>query len=336
MIIEEYIPLSKLTTLRVGGPARYLVTVESESDLLDAVLFAEGVGLPIIPLGAGSNMLGRDEGVNAVFIKVALKGIRTSVHADTVLVTTEAGTAWDSVVEFAVENGWWGIENLSSIPGTVGGAVVQNIGAYGAVLSDVLTSVDVFDCREKRMHTLSAPECAFGYRTSIFKVHQDRHIVVRATLALSQAPRRNISYKDLTHWFQGVVAPAVEEIRHAVTTVRAQKFPSLTEYGTAGSFFLNPVMSPENASLLQSRYPAIPLFPLPEGGVKVPLAWFFEHVVKAKGMRSEGAHVWHAHALVIATDEGTTAADIYKLAEEISSEVFDTLGIKIFPEVRLL
>ncbi|MFA5877721.1 MAG: UDP-N-acetylmuramate dehydrogenase [Candidatus Paceibacterota bacterium] len=336
MEILENVLLSNLTTFQTGGPARFLVTVSSEAEIPQAVEFAKTKGLPLIPIGTGSNMLAPDGGVDAVFLSIATHITSFSTDGVSSTCTAEAGVVWDALVEESVEKGFWGLENLSSIPGTVGAAVVQNIGAYGSALSERVTAVDVYDTKQGKMQTLTPLECEFGYRTSIFKKEVDRYIVVRVAFSLTTNPTPNLSYRDLKNYFaHAESAPSIREVREAVIEIRKGKFPPLDVFGTAGSFFLNPIVNDEKTRELSKMYPLMPLFPLPEGGVKLPLAWIFDHALSLKKLRVGKAFLWEKQALVITAERNATSGDVVSLASEVARLVFEKTGIQITPEVRL-
>lgn len=336
MEIQENVPLSALTTLRTGGPARFLLSLDSAEEISDALAFAEKEKLPLIPLGAGSNMLAPDAGVSAVFVRLNTKHLFTERKGDRVFVTADAGVVWDELVLRAVSEGWWRTENLSAIPGTVGAAVVQNIGAYGAALSDTLFSVRAFDTVEKKFKMFTNEACGFGYRTSIFKRAADRYLIAEVTLALGTKPLPNLGYKDLAAHFAGNPAPSLSEIREAVIRIRQGKFPPLSEFGTAGSFFLNPLISNADSEDIKERFPDMPLFPLPEGGLKVPLAWILDRVLNLKGRRVGKAFLWEKQPLVIAAEFGAASDEVISLAHSVRHDVLEKTGIKIIPEVRML
>lgn len=331
MRIEEQVPFAHLTTFKVGGVARYVVTVESEDELPQVAAFAKEKGLPLIPLGGGSNMLGPDGVCEAVFVR--LSDDRVAVSGDTIVAS--AGASWDELVARAVTERLWGLENLSGIPGTVGGALVQNAGAYGAVLSDTLVRADAFDTHTLAFVSFERDACVFGYRTSIFKTERDRYILVSATFLLTKRPAPNIGYKDLAARFAGT-QPSLDELRSAVLDIRSKKFPPLDTYGTAGSFFLNPVVSEGEALRMKALHPDMPLFEMPEGGVKVPIGWHFEHVLKLRGFREGRVEAWREQALVLVAHPGATSSAVRDFAKKISERAERELGIKISPEVRLL
>lgn len=336
MKIEENVPLSSLTTFRTGGPARFLISVEKKEELLQAIAFSSEQNLPLVPIGHGSNMLPPDEGLPAVLVKYLPNSITEIEKDGKTLVTAEAGAVWDALVSYAVARGLWGIENLASIPGTTGAAVVQNIGAYGAVIGDTLHTVEAYDTQEEKFRTFSRSECEFGYRTSIFKTNADRYIIVSVTLALSSKGAPNLDYRDLTIYFEKKpIEPTLVRVRDAVAEIRASKFPPLETYGTAGSFFLNPIFSATSVKAIREKYPQMPVYELPEGGVKVPLAWIFDQILHAKGRREGGAFIWEKQPLVIAGESTATTNDVLTLAEGIVKDFFTETGIKISPEVRV-
>ncbi len=335
MEIFENIPLSTLTTFKTGGSARFLLTLKDSREIPEALTFATTSQLPLIPIGSGSNMLAPDGGVNAVFVHLATNEIKSHSDGEKITITADAGVLWDSLVEHAVENGWWGLENLSAIPGTVGAAVVQNIGAYGAALSDTLDAVSVFDTKDGTLKTFTNDACRFGYRSSIFKEERDRYLIINVTFRLGTAPQPNITYRDLKNYFVDETKPPLQAIREAVVAIRGKKFPPLNLFGTAGSFFLNPIVSLAECAHITEKFPGMPLFPLPEGGVKLPLAWIFDHVLSLKGAREGKAFLWEQQPLVLTAELSASSDEVMRLASRVASAVFENTGITITPEVRL-
>mgnify|MGYP001600874807 CR=1 FL=1 len=258
---------------------------------------------------------------------------------DTVLLTCDAGVVWDELVTNVANRGLWGLENLAGIPGTVGAAAVQNIGAYGAVLSESVVAVRAYDTQQKQHVPFSREECTFGYRNSVFK-RRPELIITEVSLRLQRNAVANTSYKDLLALVEkGLFLSDPSAVASAVRSVRAQKFPNIAEHGTAGSFFLNPVLGAQEATDMAERFQGMPLFPMPEGGVKVPVAWILDHrhgVVDLRNVRIGGAYVWPKHALVIATDRGAQAADVDMLATKIAQMVFNKTKIVLTREVRTL
>lgn len=329
----ENIALAPYTTFKIGGLARFFVAVKTVDELAESLDFARDQNLATLILGGGSNILISDDGFDGLVIKIEIKN---GITVDKTSVAASAGENWDELVAFCVENGLWGIENLSGIPGTLGGAVVQNIGAYGAALSQVLTLVAVYDTTETRIKMLSVEECKFGYRGSIFKEEEGRYIILAATLRLVSSPTPNVSYKDLQTRFKDSSID-LKAIRNAVLEIRAGKFPDLAVEGTAGSFFKNPIMSQEEANVLKQTYPEMPLFSMPEtNGIKVPLGWLLDHALNLRGYAVGGARLFEKQALVIAAAQGTSAHEVKELVNTVQKKVFEELKIKIEPEVKIL
>lgn len=337
MEILENVPLAPCTTFVIGGPARYLALAQDDKEVCEAFAFAKAHSLPVFILGGGSNLLVDDTGYAGLVIKIELKGIdiEEGAEPDTKVVSAAAGEGWDELVERACAEGWWGLENLSGIPGTVGGAVVQNIGAYGAALSETVAWVEALDTATGAVKRLSNAECAFGYRDSIFK-HNPQLVVLRAAFALSTKPRPNTTYKDLAKLFTDP-AVDIQAVRTAVLAIRKGKFPDLALEGTAGSFFKNPILPKVEADALKATYPEMPLFTMPEtSGVKVPLAWLLDNVLNLKGASVGGARLFERQPLVIAAKRNTQSNDVKALAEKIKKEVKEKLKINIEEEVKIL
>ncbi len=327
MIITERVLLAEHTTFRIGGPARYFARVHTIEEVRAAFAFAKEKGLSVFVLGGGSNVLVADAGFDGLVIHLALEGV---VREGDMLVAA-AGESWDAVVEHAVAEGLWGVENLSGIPGTVGAAPIQNIGAYGSEVKDTLAWVEAFDTETGGVVRITGAECGFGYRTSRFKKEPGQFVILRAAFALHSAGKPNALYKDLV----GAESFSLAEVRARVLAIRAGKFPDLAKEGTAGSFFLNPTVTPEKASELLAAYPGMPQFPV-EGGVKLSLAWLLDKVLEAKGMQVGGARLYEKQPLVIAASRDATAADVRELAEKVLALVKNKFLINIEPEVRIL
>lgn len=337
MEMLENVPISPYTTFAIGGPARYLARAQDDKKVCEALSFAKKEGLGFFILGGGSNLLVDDNGYDGLVIKIELKGVEVAEETDanTKVVVAAAGEGWDEVALRACNEGWWGIENLSGIPGTVGGAVVQNIGAYGAALSETLLWVEALDAATGKTKRLTNKECEFGYRDSIFK-HNQQLIVLRAAFALSTTPKPNTSYKDLTKLFGGASVD-IRALREAVLAIRKGKFPDLAVEGTAGSFFKNPILPVAEALALKEKYPEMPLFAMPEtSGVKVPLAWLLDKVLHLKGASIGGARLFERQPLVIAARRNTSSSNVKELAVKVKKEVQEKLKINIEEEVKML
>src|SRR3989344_5336890 len=327
MRIEENVPLAPHTTFRLGGPARYFSCIKTVEELRHSLDFSKSRNLEILLLGGGSNLLISDAGFGGLVIKIEITGVER--EGDTLI--AGAGESWDALVAHTVAGGWWGLENLSGIPGTVGAAPVQNIGAYGAEIKDSVRWVEVLDRHSGEVVRMESAVCGFGYRTSIFKREPQRYVVMRAAFALTKDGTPNASYKDLA----GIARLNLDEIRQKVLEVRSQKFPDLSKEGTAGSFFLNPVVSGQKAAELLEKYPGLPQFAA-ENGVKVSLAWLLDNVLHAKGMQEGGARLYERQPLVIVAGVGASARDVTALKEKIKKEVQEKLDIMLEEEVRVV
>ena len=271
MQIVENVPLSSLTTFKIGGVARYVATCESVEDIQTALAFAREGGLPWYVIGGGSNILASDAGFAGVIIRPLLTELTFKPVNDQTLVTAGSGIVWDELVQESVARGLWGLENLSAIPGLVGGAPVQNIGAYGADVSDTLTHVDALDTSSGNVLRFSKEECVFGYRDSKFK-QDPTYILLRVAFTLTANGNPHINYADLTAYaLTGTALDTPLAIANAVKTIRARKFPDLHVTGTAGSFFKNPTISKEKYSELLVTYPELPGFSVPDSeSIKLP------------------------------------------------------------------
>ena len=278
-----------------------------------------------------------DEGYKGLVIKIDIKGV-TGLKVG-------AGENWDDFVSQCVKNGLYGIENLSGIPGTVGASLVQNIGAYGVEVKDVIESVEVFDTETLTTKILSNKDCNFGYRDSIFKKPKGKkYIITYVTFKLKKEGKLNIEYKDVKNYFieKGII-PTLQEVRKTILEIRKGKFPDLSKYGTAGSFFKNPIIKKEQYEKLLKEYPSIPHYEIytASGGIdelnmKIPLAWILDNVCNIKGIRKGNVGVYEKQPLVLVNWGGATAQEVKKYAEEITILVKQKTGIDIEPEVQYI
>ncbi len=330
MIVRENVPLAPYTTFGVGGAARYFAETQTEAEVHDALAFAHKHMLPVHPLGAGSNLLVPDAGVDGLVLGVRLRGIEFSDG----LLIAGAGEPWDRVVDAAVASGRYGIENLAGIPGTAGGAAVQNIGAYGAELAPVFAYADAIERATGQARRIERADAGFGYRGSRFKTDPSL-IITRIALALPQDAPLATAYPDLARAAAlGVPLSTPAEVAQAVRAIRAAKFPGQGGERTAGSFFKNPVISAAHAADLAARHPGLPVFPQEDGSAKVSLAWLLDHALGLKGFRTGSARLYEKQPLVIVADEDARAADVDALARAVAARVTDAFGITLEREVE--
>lgn len=334
--------LAPRTTLRVGGPADDWVVVRDDDALVAEVLRCDAEGQPVLLLGGGSNLLVGDAGFRGTVIDIATTGsIVEELDDDRVRLTLAAGEGWDDIVSRTVARGWSGIEALSGIPGRVGATPIQNVGAYGQDVSQVIESVRVLDRAVGSVLDLSASECAFGYRSSIFKAQPDRRVVLAVTMVLGASGQGVVRYPELAREL-GVAPEAsapVAAIRGAVLALRARKGMVLMaddhDTWSAGSFFTNPVLSAGEAANLPSECPRFPA----EQGTKVSAAWLIEHAGMGPGFAlapDARAGISHRHALALTNRGAATASDILDLACEVRRRVRDEFGVVLMPEPTLV
>jgi UDP-N-acetylmuramate dehydrogenase len=332
--VQEHVSLAPFTTLGVGGEARFFIEAHTEKDIQDAIALAQQHTLPLFVLGAGSNVLVPDAGVAGVVVKVALRDVIFQDENERVLCIAGAGTLWEDVVNEAGARGLFGIENLAGIPGSLGGAVVQNIGAYGAELVQVFEYADSIDSTTGVKTRSARADAAFAYRTSFFKKHRE-HIITRVALHLPKHATPNITYVDLARASaQGTPLTTPIEIARAVRSIRALKFPRSDLEGSAGSFFKNPVISRELFQELEGRFPGLPAFPQGNGAVKISLAWLLDHALSLKGYAKGLVRLYENQPLVIVARKGARAEEVDALATLVAERVFTATGIRIEREVE--
>ncbi len=339
--IEKDILLAPLTTLKIGGKARFFVRAENETDVFEAFEFAAENDLEIFVLGGGSNILIADEGFDGLVLQTAIKGIEENGGN----LTVGAGEDWDKFVEFCVKKNLAGVECLSGIPGFVGGTPVQNVGAYGQEVSETIISVRVYDRRTSEIKTLTNEECGFEYRKSIFNTSEkNRFIVLAVTFALEKNGKPKIAYQDLKNYFAGK-EPNLEDTREAVLNIRRRKSMVIDKNDlnsqSAGSFFKNPIVKNERFQEIEKNCKKlniigetdkIPHFPTNENQVKIPAAWLIEKAGFDKGYTKNRVGLSTNHTLALTNRGDATARELIELKNEIQTKVEEIFGIKLFPE----
>jgi UDP-N-acetylmuramate dehydrogenase len=334
------VPLAGLTTLRLGGPARTLVEATSADELAEAVRAADAAGEPVLLVGGGSNLVVGDAGWPGRVVLIRSRGIAVERDGDLRTVTVEAGESWDGLVARAVAEGWAGVEALSGIPGLVGATPVQNVGAYGQEVADTVTRVDVLDRRTGGTRPMTAAECRFGYRDSLFK-HTDRYVVLRVEFTLRAGDKSGpLRYAELARAV-GDIAP-LADVRRAVLELRAGKGMVLDaadhDTWSAGSFFTNPVLPAGDVAAFEARLEpgtAYPSWPA-DGGRKLSAAWLIERSGFPKGYGSGPVRISGKHTLALTNRGGGTAADLVRLAREVRDGVLAGFGVELRPEPRLV
>ncbi|MCB1664385.1 MAG: UDP-N-acetylmuramate dehydrogenase [Pseudomonadales bacterium] len=333
-MIQEHVDLQSLNTFGLKASARYFCHADSEPVLNEALRFAQTRDLPLLVIGGGSNLLLRED-FSGVVIRMALSGIAHEVRDDdSVCVDAASGENWHDFVAHCLAQGWYGLENLALIPGSVGAAPIQNIGAYGVEAGDFIESVRVLDIATGQQQTLSREACDFGYRDSVFKRSlRGNTLILGVRFRLWRQPQPNIRYAALAESLRGK-QPGPQEIFDAVCAIRRSKLPDPAELGNAGSFFKNPVISAAHYARLQQVAHDIPGFVSGDGhSVKVPAAWLIERA-GWKGRSVGGAAVYERQALVIVNRDHASAQDVVTLATEIMASVRQQFGVALEPEVQ--
>lgn len=333
--LREGVLLRDFTTLKVGGPAHYFTGVATVEELKAIARFAKQNELSLLMIGGGSNLLVADSGFSGVVVKMEMTGVEIETENDTVRVRALAGMVFDELVAFCSERGYWGLENLSHIPGTVGATPIQNVGAYGVEVSDCIVEVTALHIPTLTEHQFTNAECEFGYRSSFFKTAQGKeYVVTSVTFALAVRPQPRLQYADLQAAFSDVVPLDPKNVRDAVISIRSQKFPDWHTVGTAGSFFKNPIITRAEAERLRVMYPLLPLYDVDVTRVKCSLGFILDKVCGLRGYRKGQVRLYERQALVLVAEEGATASDIEIFSEVITEKVFAATGIKIEREVR--
>ncbi len=333
------ISLRNRNSFHVEQQAERLVEFTSEADLRE--IFAAGLPERWMVLSGGNNILFTQDYRGLLLTPVADRIEILSEEGDRVRVRVEAGLEWDDLVAWAVENELWGLENLSLIPGKVGAAPVQNIGAYGSEAKDCLLEVECFLPGEGEggvVRTFSREECRFGYRESIFKQElKGRAIILAVTFALSRTAQPNIGYGDVAREVEARGGATLKNIREAICSIRRSKLPDTAVLGNAGSFFKNPVVDLRKSEELKSTYPEMPTYPSAEGPERVKLAagWLIDRA-GLKGYREGKVGVHDRQALVLVNHGGATGSEVISLARKVQQQVLEKFGVEIDTEVNIL
>lgn len=339
--IQENVDLGSRNTFGMHARARYFCAVRNLQELRVALQFRRVRQLPLLVLGGGSNVLLCAD-YPGVVVQIALLGIEVLSELDAELhVRAASGESWHGFVQYCLENGYYGLENLALIPGSVGAAPIQNIGAYGVEVRDLISAVTVLDVGSGEIVTLTAAQCEFGYRDSVFKGRlRGRKIVLDVTFRLHRQPRVNLSYAALAQALSGVSNPHPEDVFAAVCAIRASKLPDPAVLGNAGSFFKNPVIEKAQYEKLLQTHTGLPSYPVYDRAgqlstslVKVPAAWLIEQA-GWKGKNYGRAGVYKQQPLVLVNLGGATAQELVALARQIMASVERLFDIRLEPEVQ--
>lgn len=340
---EHDVALAPLTTLRVGGHAASYLEANTDDELVSTVAACDEAGEPLLVLSGGSNVVVADTGFGGTVVKVATRGIYELRDGDDVVVTIAAGESWDRFVARAVSDGWAGVELLSGIPGSVGATPIQNVGAYGREVAEVITQVTAYDRNAREIVEIPAGECGFGYRSSSFKKQPGRWVVLSVTMHLvAGAPSAPIRYADLADRLDLARGDTTSPIRvrRAVLDVRRSKGMVLDiddhDTWSVGSFFTNPVVAPQFSAQLPDEAPR---WPMRDGLIKLSAAWLIDHSGFGKGWPHDPqkkAGLSTKHSLAITNRGGASATEIVELAREVRDGVRAETGITLVPEPVLV
>lgn len=336
LIVQQQVSLRHLNTLAVEAKAAYLIDITSTQQIPDALAFADDQKLPVMVLGAGSNILFRDDYPGLV-LAMRTQGISFTETDRGVLVEVAAGENWHQLVMHCLQCGYYGIENLALIPGTVGAAPVQNIGAYGVELESVVESVYGWHIDERRWLQLSRQQCEFAYRDSIFKqALRDRFVISAVTLRLATDPTLHTSYAALSEYLAdgGISQPTAEQVAAAVIAIRRSKLPDPAEIPNAGSFFKNPLVSMQDYKNLQQRFPDIVAYPVNETQVKLAAGWLMQRA-GWKGAQRQGVGFHDQQALVLVNPGAGSGADLMAVAEAAQRDIQQQFGVSLEIEPRI-
>jgi UDP-N-acetylmuramate dehydrogenase len=337
MEMLENISLKPYNTFGVEANTAHFCVLSNSSDLPD-LLSWKTHDKPMLILGEGSNILFVED-FDGLIVHNALKGIsiveETNEHC---ILKVSAGENWSGFVDYTVSKGWGGIENLSLIPGTVGAAPIQNIGAYGVELKDVLVALEAVDLGSGEIFHFAHADCEFGYRSSVFKTSlKGRFFITNVLLKLTKTPLLKLDYAPLRKWYgdRPVESISVQEVSEAVKAIRRSKLPDPEEIGNAGSFFKNPVVPVDVAMDLEKRYPEIPLYPVDNTSSKLAAGWLIEKC-GWKGRRMGDTGVHEKQALVLVNYGKASGAEVLDLSESVQRDVFDKFGVRLEREVTVV
>nr|WP_255321414.1 MULTISPECIES: UDP-N-acetylmuramate dehydrogenase [Pseudomonas aeruginosa group] len=336
MELQEQCSLKPYNSFGIDVRARLLAHAHGEADVREALALARQRSLPLLVIGGGSNLLlTRD--VEALVLRMASQGRRILSEADDmVLVEAEAGETWDPFVQWSLEQGLAGLENLSLIPGTVGAAPMQNIGAYGVELKDVFDSLTALDRQDGSLREFDREACRFGYRDSLFKQEPDRWLILRVRLRLSRRSGLHLDYGPVRQRLQeeGIANPTAQDVSRVICAIRREKLPDPAVLGNAGSFFKNPLVSATQAAMLRRTYPDLVAYPQADGQVKLAAGWLIDKG-GWKGFRDGPVGVHAQQALVLVNHGGASGAQVQALAERIQADVRQRFGVELEREPNL-
>ncbi|MGL4318742.1 MAG: UDP-N-acetylmuramate dehydrogenase [Pseudomonas sp.] len=335
--LQESVSLKPFNSFGIDVTARWFAEAKSDAEVREALALAEQRGLQLLPIGGGSNLL-LTGAVEALVLRMASRGLRIlSDDGARVLVEAEAGEPWHPFVQWSLQQGLAGLENLSLIPGTVGAAPMQNIGAYGVEIKDVFAGLTALDRQSGELREFDLEQCAFAYRDSLFKQQAGRWLILRVRFALSRQAHLHLDYGPVRQRLQaeGIDIPTPSDVSRAICAIRSEKLPDPAELGNAGSFFKNPLVPVELAERIRGEHADLVSYPAGEGLAKLAAGWLIERA-GWKGFREGDAGVHRLQALVLVNYGAATGAQLLALALRIQADVVARFGVHLEIEPNVL
>ena len=330
LILQEAVSLKPFNTFGVEVQARWFAEARTDDEVRTALAEAERRGISLLPVGGGSNLLLTAD-VDALVLRMASRGLRIlEDDGERVVVEAEAGEPWHPFVQWSLAQGLCGLENLSLIPGTVGAAPMQNIGAYGVEIKDVFVGLTALDRQTGELREFALEECAFAYRDSLFKQQPGRWLILRVRFALSRKMALHLDYGPVRQRLQaeGIEVPSAADVSRAICAIRSEKLPDPAVLGNAGSFFKNPLVPVELAERIRAEHADLVSYPAGEGQVKLAAGWLIERA-GWKGFREGDAGVHRLQALVLVNYGSATGAQLLALARRIQADILARFGIEL-------
>jgi len=328
--VRADVSLKPFNSFGVDVNARLFAEAHSDADVREALAYASGHDVPLLVIGGGSNLLLTGD-IDALVLRMASQGIRLfSDDGERVVVEAEAGEPWHPFVQHTLAQGWSGLENLSLIPGTVGAAPMQNIGAYGVEIKDVFSGLTALDRYTGELRDFTLDECAFAYRDSLFKQQADRWLILRVRFALSRVAHLHLEYGPVRQRLteQGIDQATPSDVSRAICSIRSEKLPDPAVLGNAGSFFKNPLVPAAHVTHLKVQYPDLVAYPQPGGQMKIAAGWLIERA-GWKGFREGDAGVHKLQALVLVNYGNATGLELLDLARRIQKDIAERFQVDL-------
>ncbi|RWU17886.1 UDP-N-acetylenolpyruvoylglucosamine reductase [Pseudomonas alkylphenolica] len=333
---QEQVSLKPYNTFGIDVAARYFTNVHNDTEVRQALADAKQQKIPVLVIGGGSNLLLTAD-VQALVMRMASRGVRILADdGQRVIVEAEAGEPWHPFVQWSLGQGLAGLENLSLIPGTVGAAPMQNIGAYGVEIKDVFAGLTALDRESGEVREFTLDECRFAYRDSVFKQHPGRWLILRVRFALSRVMQAHLDYGPVRQRLseQGIGQPTAQNVSDAICSIRREKLPDPVELGNAGSFFKNPVVAAVLADKIRLQYPGLVAYPQADGQVKLAAGWLIEQA-GWKGHREGDAGVHRLQSLVLVNYGQASGLQLHQLAQKIQADILERFDVRLEMEPNL-